>query len=234
LIQGEKCVIYEDVNAKIGLVRKYNPPQGPNGEIKCQFKVFFRNHNQQQIPMHGVHMMFEVKEYGQSQQVVKIQRSSKPLPLRYPQSQPLLVNETIELDCDMSIHLRGNPNIPPQQATAFQGLKSMKYSCVVLNLQYELNNGKKSGLLPIILPLNILNCLQPYKSLANNEFKGIWQKVTSTPANQRPPNVSLVQTAFQLDKTKINNMQRLMQVMAHCFQHVQEVDAQPNLISFAA
>ena len=137
----------------------------------------------------------------------------------------MLVNETIELDCDVSIHLRGNPNIPPQQATALQGLKSLTYSCIVLNLQYELTNGKKSGLLPIILPLNILNCLQPYKSLLNYEFKGIWQKMMNTPANQRPANVSMVQTPFQLDKAKINNMQRLMQVMTHCFHHVQEVDA---------
>lgn len=184
--------------------------------------------------MHGVQMQFSISEYGPQQQLVKMQRSSRPLPVRVPSTPPLKHNETIELDCDMSIRPTADPNVLPQQSTSFQGIKAVKFASIVLNLQYELNNGKKSGLLPICLPINILNFVAPYKSLNKYEYIGIWNKVVNTPQSQRPANAACLQTMFTLDKQKVANMQKLMQVMTYCFNHVPEVDPQPNQLSFAA
>ena len=46
LLQGDKCVIYEDVNIKIGCIRSLTFEQKPTqNSVLCQFKIFLRNHN---------------------------------------------------------------------------------------------------------------------------------------------------------------------------------------------
>ena len=47
-MQGQKCVIYEDVHVKIGLIRniimpKINPMDPNSNDIKTLFKIFLRN-----------------------------------------------------------------------------------------------------------------------------------------------------------------------------------------------
>lgn len=42
LIQGEKCIIYEDVNVKVGCVRNLVTK---NRVLCAKFKIFVRNHN---------------------------------------------------------------------------------------------------------------------------------------------------------------------------------------------
>jgi hypothetical protein len=43
LIQGDKCVVYEDLNIKVGCIRTVTAEKGA---IVAQFKIFVRNHNQ--------------------------------------------------------------------------------------------------------------------------------------------------------------------------------------------
>lgn len=44
---------------------------------------------------------------------------------------------------------------------------------------YEINNGRKSGSLPIIIPFNILHLITPFNSISNFEFKGLWDKIVT-------------------------------------------------------
>jgi hypothetical protein len=48
LLQGDKCVVYEDVNIKIGCVRQI---LYANGRINSLIKLFLRNHNTQNLNM---------------------------------------------------------------------------------------------------------------------------------------------------------------------------------------
>ena len=89
------------------------------------------------------------------------------MPVRVPATPPLNHNETVELDCDLTIAMVGSQGAP---VSSVQGIKSLKFAGISLQLQYELNNGKKSGLLPIMIPINVLNFLSPCKSLNKYEY----------------------------------------------------------------
>lgn len=102
-------------------------------------------------------------------------------------------------------------------------------------LIYELNNGRKSGTLPVMVPFNILHMLSPLQSLSNYEFKGLWNKVQT---NQSPfPQSQLLTKTFNLNLQRISNLTKLKQIL--CFTNggftvVQDVESQQNMQCFAA
>ena len=102
-------------------------------------------------------------------------------------------------------------------------------------LIYELNNGRKSGTLPVIVPFNIIHLLSPLPSLSSFEFKGLWQKIQ---ANQSPfPISGYFIKHFNLDLLRASNMTKLKQILClnnAGFTQVQEVETQPNIVCFAA
>jgi hypothetical protein len=65
---------------------------------------------------------------------------------------------------------------------------------------YELNNGRKSGSLPIIIPFNILHLISPFNSISNFEFKGLWDKIV-TNSSPYPKSLSF-NKPFTLDFIK--------------------------------
>ena len=102
-------------------------------------------------------------------------------------------------------------------------------------LIYELNNGRKSGTLPVMVPFNILHMLSPLQPLSNYEFKGLWNKVQ---INQSPfPQSLLLTKTFNLNLQRISNLTKLKQIL--CFTNggfavVQDVESQQNMQCFAA
>jgi hypothetical protein len=143
-------VIYEDVNVKIGCIRKVTPSQSG---FQCAFKIFMRNHNQQQLTITALQMEFTCPGFDSA---ISLSRSSQPLPL----ASPLLPNATIDLDLDISWSL----------------VNLLPLGIFTLVLSYELSNLRKSGSLPITLPLNIMHFLTPHVQ-QSFEFKGLWEQI---------------------------------------------------------
>jgi hypothetical protein len=133
---------------------------------------------------------------------IKISRSSQPLPLKVPQSKPLGPNQTIDLDvqlqwvCDNSVQ--------------GMGLANFLMGSFNLQLFYELSNDRKSGNLPITIPLNVLNILSPM-NLQTFEFKGLWEQIKS---NSKYPNSVMISKQFSLDLQKAQNMAKLKQIIS--------------------
>ena len=85
------------------------------------------------------------------------------------------------------------------------GLANFLMGSFNLQLFYELSNDRKSGNLPITIPLNVLNILSPM-NLQTFEFKGLWEQIKS---NSKYPNSVMISKQFSLDLQKAQNMAKL-------------------------
>lgn len=114
------------------------------------------------------------------------------------------------------------------------GLGNLKLGNFNLQLFYELSNGRKSGNLPVTLPLNILHILAPMNIQAF-EFKGLWDQIK---AQQKYPNCVILNKSFSLDLQKAQNMGKLRQIVSlngTCFAQINDVEpGKPNIVGFAA
>lgn len=60
-----------------------------------------------------------------------------------------------------------------------QNINSLTLGLFQVALSYELNNSRKSGTLPITLPINMLNLLSPSTVSNEIEFKSVWDQISS-------------------------------------------------------
>ena len=222
LIQGEKSIIYEDVNVKVGSVRKLVTKAKVLG---VKFKIFVRNHNQQQSPITTLGIAAVPVKVPNT--VMQVTRSSSPLPIQ-PPNPPLMHNQTVDLDVDVSFD--GDP-------AKNGGFRAFGHGLYQVAFHYEIQNLKKLGTLQIILPLNILHLLSPLSMIKANDFKGMWTQIKAR--QNCPPNCQSVAKSFTLDLQKAQNMHKLKQIVGlnedNGFHIVADVDpSMPNVVYFAA
>ena len=93
LLQGDKSVVYEDVNLKIGCVRQI---QKQPGLIQVGLKLFIRNQNTQGVGI--VNLALVPLLSGQPDQRFQIVRASRPIPIQQGQAPPLNAGQTLDLD----------------------------------------------------------------------------------------------------------------------------------------
>lgn len=117
IAQGERSVIYEDNNVKIGLIRAISEveapgsargPPGLNRRFVVRFKVFIRNKSATELIKNlSLPCLVKNPQTGaiKPSSLIKVVSSSMPLPLQ----QPLAQNQTVESELELLVGIAPQP-----------------------------------------------------------------------------------------------------------------------------